>query len=148
MTRNFDPYEGFRQSYSRPGLFTAILSICNQRSLDNGKQMAQLRRLHLLMFPNNLANATCYSLSDQNFKSSILYQSLYFGLIGDKIWQRTTFILKLKCNFYKDLIVVIACLVVGVSCFLLLECVIKVTRKELLEWSNILLPFFFNAYLL
>ena len=28
------------------------------------------------------------------------------------------------------------------SCFLLLECVIKVTRKELLEWSNIILPFF------
>ena len=53
-----------------------------------------------------------------------------------------------KRNFYKDLIVVIACLVVGVSCFLSLECVIKVTRKELLEWSNILLPFFFNAYLL
>ena len=47
-----------------------------------------------------------------------------------------------KRNFYKDLIVVIACLVVGVSCFLSLECVIKVTRKELLEWSNILLPFF------
>ena len=53
-----------------------------------------------------------------------------------------------KRNFYKDLIVVIACLVVGVSCFLSLECVIKVTGKELLEWSNILLPFFFNAYLL
>jgi hypothetical protein len=104
--------------------------------------MAQLRRLHLLMFPNNLANATCYSLSDQNFKSSILYQSLYFGLIGDEIWQRTTFILKLKRNFYKDLI---ACLVVGVSCFLSLECVIKVTRKELLEWSNILLPFFLQC---
>ena len=40
------------------------------------------------------------------------------------------------------MIVLIACLVVGVSCFLSLECVIKVTRKELLEWSNILLPFF------
>ena len=53
-----------------------------------------------------------------------------------------------KRNFYKDLIVVIACLVVGVSCFLSLECVIKVTGKELLEWSNILLPFFFNACLL
>ena len=38
-----------------------------------------------------------------------------------------------KRNFYKDLIVVIACLVVGVSCFLSLECVIKVMRKELLE---------------
>ena len=47
-----------------------------------------------------------------------------------------------KRNFYKDLIVVIACLVVGVSCFLSLECVIKVTRKKLLEWSNILIPFF------
>ena len=45
-----------------------------------------------------------------------------------------------KRNFYKDLIVVTACLVVGVSCFLSIECVIKVTRKELLEWSNILLP--------
>ena len=31
-----------------------------------------------------------------------------------------------KRNFYKDLIVVIACLVVGVSCFLSLECVTKV----------------------
>ena len=38
-----------------------------------------------------------------------------------------------KRNFYKDLIVVIACLMVGVSCSLSLECVIKVTRKELLE---------------
>ena len=34
-TRNFDPYEGFRQAYSRPGPFTAIPSICNQRSLIN-----------------------------------------------------------------------------------------------------------------
>ena len=25
--RNFDPYEGFRQAYSRPGPFTAIPSI-------------------------------------------------------------------------------------------------------------------------
>ena len=33
LTRNFDPYEGFRQAYSRPGPFTAIPSICNQRSL-------------------------------------------------------------------------------------------------------------------
>ena len=33
MTRNFDPYEGFRQAYSRPRPFTAIPSICNQRSL-------------------------------------------------------------------------------------------------------------------
>ena len=37
------------------------------------------------MFPNNLVNATGYSLSDQNFMSTILYWSLYFGLIGDKI---------------------------------------------------------------
>ena len=56
--------------------------------------------------------------------------------------------MRTKRNFYKDLSVVIACLVVGVSCFLLIECVVKVTRKELLELSNILLPFFFNAYLL
>ena len=41
---------------------------------------------------------------------------------------------EIKRNFYKDLlIVVIACFVVGVSCFLSLECVIKVMRKELLE---------------
>ena len=32
-TRNFDHYEEFRQSYSRPGPFTAIPSICSQRSL-------------------------------------------------------------------------------------------------------------------
>ena len=37
------------------------------------------------MFPNNLVNATGFSLSDQNFMSTILYQLLYFGLIGDKI---------------------------------------------------------------
>jgi hypothetical protein len=37
------------------------------------------------MFPNNIVNATLYFLSDQNFMSPILYQLLYFGLIGDKI---------------------------------------------------------------
>ena len=31
--KNFDPYEGFRQAYTRPGPFTAIPSICNQRTL-------------------------------------------------------------------------------------------------------------------
>ena len=31
--RNFDHYEGFRQSYQMIGPFTAIPSICNQRSL-------------------------------------------------------------------------------------------------------------------
>ena len=30
---DINPYEGFRQAYSRPGPFTAIPSICNQRSL-------------------------------------------------------------------------------------------------------------------
>ena len=56
----------------------------------------------------------------------------------------SNFLVRTKRNFYKDLSVVIACLVVGVSCFLLIECVVKVTRKELLEWSNILLPLFFS----
>ena len=31
--KNFDHYEGFSQNYQRPGPFTAIPSICNQRSL-------------------------------------------------------------------------------------------------------------------
>ena len=39
----------------------------------------------------------------------------------------------------------IACLVVSVSRFLLIECVLKVMRKELLERSNKLLPFFFQC---
>ena len=30
LTRNFDHYEGFRQSYQMIGPFTAIKSICNQ----------------------------------------------------------------------------------------------------------------------
>ena len=42
-TRNFDPYEGFRQAYSRPGPFTDIPSICNQRSLANSTTSANFR---------------------------------------------------------------------------------------------------------
>ena len=35
LTRNIDHYEGFSQNYQRFRPFTAILSICNQRSLTN-----------------------------------------------------------------------------------------------------------------
>ena len=55
------------------------------------------------------------------------------GNVQSNLVIRNKLVLRNKRNLYKDLIVVIACLVVGVSCFLLLECVIKVTRKELLE---------------
>ena len=33
LTRNFDHYEGFSQNYQGPCPFTAVSSICNQRSL-------------------------------------------------------------------------------------------------------------------
>ena len=35
LTRNFDHYEGFRQYYIMIGSFTAIPSMCDQRSLNN-----------------------------------------------------------------------------------------------------------------
>ena len=35
LARNFDHYEGFSQNYQWPSPFTAIPSICNQRSLAN-----------------------------------------------------------------------------------------------------------------
>jgi hypothetical protein len=44
LTRNFDPDEEFRQVYSRPGPFTAIPSICNQRSLDRLTEIGTIQR--------------------------------------------------------------------------------------------------------
>ena len=49
LTRNFDPYEGFRQAYSRPGPFTAIPSICNQRSLVYPKRESNAEKAFCLI---------------------------------------------------------------------------------------------------
>ena len=47
LTRNFDHYEGFSQNYQRPGPFTAIPSICNQRSLHKAKKLGIYSKLEM-----------------------------------------------------------------------------------------------------
>ena len=57
LTRNFDHHEGFRQYFIMIGPFTAIPSICNQRSLLRPTKSLsfytlRLQRQHLLSLQN------------------------------------------------------------------------------------------------